>query len=65
MQSLVEFDLAVLEKNFLVNFANACILANISFFLSPFGKGHGPLYEKNLSPAVCQFWLIIVQWFWR
>ena len=49
MQSLVEFGLAVLEKNFLVNFANACILANISF-LSPFGKGHGPLCEKNLNP---------------
>ena len=38
------------------------------FFVSPLGKGRGPLFEQLEFPlskdALCKVWLKLVRWFW-
>ena len=66
MLSLVEIGSVVLEKNIFKNFVNVFSLFRNYLPSENGGALHLNILEFPLpKDALCQFWLKLVQWFWR
>ena len=63
--SLVEIDSVVLEKRFLLNFINVFFLFRNYLPLEKAWLYLNKLESPSPKDAMCQVWLILVQWFWK